>query len=89
MTHLMSYIAGLNKEIVDRTFPINRIPTPAEAIGIVQIKTAIVLLQNANASFAMSDAFFGEPSSSQYLNRLGEDYKQAVGDGSPKKEVEA
>ena len=62
MTHLISCIARLNETIVDRTFPSDRIPTPAEAIGIVQIKTAIILLQNANASFAMSDAFFGEPS---------------------------
>ena len=85
MTHLISCIAHLNAIVSERTFPGDRIPTMGDLAGVCAIKTAIVILRHADANFALSDAFFGEPSSSQYLNRLGEDYKQAVGDGSPKK----
>ena len=85
MTQLTYCIGKLNAVVSDRTFSGLRIPTVAEVAGVVQIKSAIVLLQHADANFALSDAFFGEPSSSQHVTSLGEDCKQAGGDGSPKR----
>ena len=86
MTQLTYCIGKLNSIVSERTFPGDRLPSAGDLAGVCAIKTAIVILRHADANFAISDAFFGEPSSSQHLNRLGEDCKQAVGDGSPKKE---
>ena len=86
MTQLISCIAHLNAIVSERTFPGNRLTSPGDLAGVCAIKTAIVILRHADANFALSDAFFGEPSSSQHVNCLGEVSKLAVGDDSPKEE---